>query len=92
MSELCSGTGRPINVKKPQFTNPTQVMHVVEKLTEAGNDQVILCDRGTCFGYDNLVVDMLGFGVMKRVPGDRPVIFDVTHALQQCEPAWQGSS
>jgi len=80
-----AATGRPINVKKPQFTSPTQVVHIVEKLIEAGNDQVILCDRGSCFGYDNLVVDMLGFGVMKRATGDRPVIFDVTHALQQRE-------
>lgn len=79
-------TGRVINVKKPQFISPTQTTHIVEKLVEAGNDQVILCDRGTCFGYDNLVVDMLGFGVMKRVTGNRPVIFDVTHALQQRDP------
>jgi 2-dehydro-3-deoxyphosphooctonate aldolase (KDO 8-P synthase) len=78
-------TGRPINVKKPQFLSPTQVVHIVEKFTEAGNEQIILCDRGSCFGYDNLVVDMLGFGVMKRATSDRPVIFDVTHALQQRE-------
>ncbi|WP_427184943.1 3-deoxy-8-phosphooctulonate synthase [Bordetella bronchialis] len=76
-------TGRVINVKKPQFMSPSQVQNVVEKLVEAGNEQVILCDRGTSFGYDNLVVDMLGFGVMKKVSGNRPVIFDVTHALQQ---------
>ncbi|WP_449406230.1 hypothetical protein [Massilia phosphatilytica] len=47
--------------------SPTQVSFVVEKFKEAGNDQLILCDRGTCFGYDNLVVDMLGFGVMKKL-------------------------
>jgi 2-dehydro-3-deoxyphosphooctonate aldolase (KDO 8-P synthase) len=80
-----AATGRPINVKKPQFMSPTQVANVVEKCIEAGNGQIILCDRGTCFGYDNLVVDMLGFGVMKRVTGDCPVIFDATHALQQRE-------
>lgn len=80
-----AATGRPINVKKPQFMSPAQVANVVEKCAEAGNQQVILCDRGTSFGYDNLVVDMLGFGVMKRVTGDRPVIFDATHALQQRE-------
>ena len=78
-------TGRVINIKKPQFLSPSQVQNIVEKFKEAGNAQLILCDRGTCFGYDNLVVDMLGFGVMKKVTGDLPVIFDVTHALQQRE-------
>jgi len=76
-------TGRVVNVKKPQFISPSQVQNVVEKINEAGNQQVILCDRGTAFGYDNLVVDMLGFGVMKKVSAGLPVIFDVTHALQQ---------
>jgi len=79
-------TGRVINIKKPQFLSPTQVAFVVEKFKEAGNDQLILCDRGTCFGYDNLVVDMLGFGVMKKACPDVPVIFDVTHSLQQRDP------
>lgn len=78
-------TGKVINVKKPQFLSPPQVANIVEKLREAGNASVILCDRGTSFGYDNLVVDMLGFGVMKKVTGNLPVIFDVTHALQQRE-------
>lgn len=78
-------TGRVINIKKPQFLSPSQVLNIVEKFKESGNAQLILCDRGTCFGYDNLVVDMLGFGVMKKVTGDLPVIFDVTHALQQRE-------
>lgn len=78
-------TGRVINVKRPQFMSPSQVANVVEKFDEAGNPQVILCERGTCFGYDNLVVDMLGFGVMKKVARDLPVIFDVTHSLQQRE-------
>ncbi|PIG08681.1 3-deoxy-8-phosphooctulonate synthase [Comamonas sp. 26] len=79
-------TGKPINIKKPQFLSPSQVLNIVEKFKEAGNDQLMLCDRGTCFGYDNLVVDMLGFGVMKKVTGDLPIIFDVTHALQQRDP------
>ncbi|NKF15409.1 3-deoxy-8-phosphooctulonate synthase, partial [Rhizobium sp. BUS002] len=60
-------TGRVINIKKPQFLSPSQMLNIVEKFKEAGNDKLILCDRGTCFGYDNLVVDMLGFGVMKKV-------------------------
>ncbi len=79
-------TGRVINIKKPQFLSPTQVALIVEKFREAGNDRLILCDRGTSFGYDNLVVDMLGFGVMKKTCPGIPVIFDVTHALQQRDP------
>jgi 2-dehydro-3-deoxyphosphooctonate aldolase (KDO 8-P synthase) len=78
-------TGRAINIKKPQFLSPSQMGNVVEKFVEAGNDKLILCDRGTCLGYDNLVVDMLGFSVMRQVSGDMPVIFDVTHALQKRE-------
>lgn len=84
-------TGKPINIKKPQFLSPSQVLNIVEKFKEAGNDQLILCDRGTCFGYDNLVVDMLGFGVMKKITGDLPIIFDVTHALQQRDPTGAAS-
>ena len=76
-------TGRVINIKKPQFLSPPQMLNIVEKFNEAGNEQLILCDRGTCFGYDNLVVDMLGFGVMKQTCNNLPIIFDVTHALQQ---------
>lgn len=76
-------TGRVINIKKPQFLSPPQMLNIVEKFREASNDKLILCDRGTCFGYDNLVVDMLGFGVMKKVTNNLPIIFDVTHALQQ---------
>ncbi|QIW15486.1 3-deoxy-8-phosphooctulonate synthase [Pasteurellaceae bacterium RH1A] len=78
-------TGRIINIKKPQFLSPHQMGNIVEKFKEAGNDQLILCERGVNFGYDNLVVDMLGFGVMKKVSGNMPVIFDVTHSLQQRE-------
>lgn len=78
-------TGNVINVKKPQFLSPSQMKNIVEKFKEAGNEQVILCERGAQFGYDNLVVDMLGFGVMKKTCGNLPVIFDVTHSLQQRE-------
>lgn len=84
-------TGKPINIKKPQFLSPAQVQNIVHKFKEAGNDQLILCDRGTCLGYDNLVVDMLGFGVMKRTCADLPIIFDVTHALQQRDPSGAAS-
>lgn len=79
-------TSAVINVKKPQFVSPGQMGNIVEKFEEAGNDQVILCDRGSCFGYDNLVVDMLGFNIMKKVSNGSPVIFDVTHALQCRDP------
>ena len=75
-------TDSVINVKKPQFMSPEQTANLVEKFRESGNDKIILCERGTCFGYDNLVVDMLGFRVMKKASDDAPVIFDVTHALQ----------
>ncbi len=84
-------TGRVINIKKPQFLSPSQMLNIVEKFKEAGNEQLILCDRGTCFGYDNLVVDMLGFGVMKKVCQNLPIIFDVTHALQQRDPGGAAS-
>ena len=59
-------TGNVINIKKPQFLSPSQMKNIVEKFQEAGNEQIILCERGANFGYDNLVVDMLGFGVMKK--------------------------
>lgn len=73
-------TGRPINIKKAQFLAPHEMGHIARKCEEAGNTQLMLCERGSCFGYNNLVVDMLGFGIMKRF--GYPVIFDVTHALQ----------
>lgn len=85
-------TGAVINVKKPQFLSPGQMGNIVEKIAECGNDKVILCDRGTNFGYDNLVVDMLGFSVMKNVSNGCPVIFDVTHSLQCRDPFGAASS
>ena len=60
-------TGRPINIKKPQFLSPEQMKNIINKFNEMGKDKLMLCERGSCFGYDNLVVDMLGLGVMKRV-------------------------
>ncbi|WP_186155419.1 3-deoxy-8-phosphooctulonate synthase [Burkholderia gladioli] len=79
-------TGNVVNIKKPQFMSPTQIGHVVSKCREAGNEKLILCERGTSFGYDNLVVDMLGFRQMRDSTGDCPVIFDVTHSLQMRDP------
>ncbi|MDP8184782.1 3-deoxy-8-phosphooctulonate synthase [Phocoenobacter skyensis] len=84
--EAMARTGAIINVKKPQFLSPGQMGNIVEKIAECGNDKVILCDRGANFGYDNLVVDMLGFGVMKKASQGSPVIFDVTHSLQCRDP------
>lgn len=80
-------TGRVINVKKPQFLAPAEMQHVINKCAEAGNDQVILCERGSSFGYNNLVVDMLGLDLMKSLA---PVVFDTTHALQM--PGGRGDS
>ena len=74
-------TGAVVNVKKAQFLAPHEMKHIINKCVEAGNEQVILCERGSSFGYNNLVVDMLGFGIMKQM--HVPVIFDVTHALQK---------
>ena len=74
-------TGAIINVKKAQFLAPLEMQHIIKKINEAGNDKVLLCERGTSFGYNNLVVDMLGFGVMKEF--GYPLLFDVTHALQK---------
>lgn len=75
-------TGKPVNIKKPQFLSPQQMKNIINKFQEMGNDKLMLCERGSCFGYDNLVVDMLGLDVMKRVSNNLPIIFDVTHALQ----------
>jgi 2-dehydro-3-deoxyphosphooctonate aldolase (KDO 8-P synthase) len=73
-------TGAVINIKKPQFLSPHEMKHIMRKFGEAGNEQIILCERGSCFGYNNLVVDMLGMDLMKPMA---PVVFDVTHALQK---------
>lgn len=73
-------TGAVINIKKPQFLAPHEMKHIMRKFAEAGNEQIILCERGSQFGYNNLVVDMLGMDMMKPMA---PVVFDVTHALQK---------
>lgn len=74
-------TGAVINVKKAQFLAPHEMQHIINKIQEAGNDRVVLCERGSAFGYNNLVVDMLGFRTMKAM--GVPVMFDVTHSLQK---------
>lgn len=89
--EAMARTGAVINIKKPQFLSPSQMTNVVDKFRECGNEQLLICERGSNFGYDNLVVDILGFGVMKRCCDGLPLIFDVTHALQ-CRDAGGAAS
>ncbi len=73
-------TNAIINVKKPQFLAAHEMRHIINKFGEAGNEDIILCERGSCFGYNNLIVDMLAMDEMKNYA---PVMFDATHALQQ---------
>lgn len=73
-------TNCAVNIKKAQFLAPQEMKNIVEKFEEQGNDRLMLCERGSMFGYNNLVVDMLGFSVMKKL--SYPVLFDATHALQ----------
>lgn len=73
-------TGRPINVKKAQFLAAHEMGHIINKFKEAGNEKIMLCERGSSFGYNNLVVDPLNFGIMKKT--GCPVVFDITHSLQ----------
>lgn len=81
-------TGLPINVKKGQFLSPAEMKNIITKFEHFNNKNILLCERGTTFGYNNLVVDMLGLAELKRY--DYPVIFDVTHSLQ--EPGGGGES
>ncbi len=73
-------TDAAINIKKAQFLAPQEMKHILHKCEEAGNSNLILCERGSCYGYNNLIVDMLGFSIMKAF--GYPVMFDATHALQ----------
>lgn len=79
--EAMAKTGAIINIKKAQFLAPHEMQHIINKCLEAGNNKIILCERGTAFGYNNLIVDMLAFDTMKKM--NVPVFFDVTHSLQQ---------
>jgi len=74
-------TKAAINIKKAQFLAPQEMQHILTKFEEAGNERLMLCERGSSFGYNNLVVDMLGFSVMKQLA--YPLVFDVTHSLQK---------
>ncbi|MEM5528396.1 3-deoxy-8-phosphooctulonate synthase [Gammaproteobacteria bacterium AS21] len=73
-------TNAVINIKKAQFLAPHEMKHILDKFEQAGNSKLILCERGTSFGYNNLIVDMLGFSTMKEF--GYPIVFDATHALQ----------
>lgn len=81
-------TGKCINIKKAQFLAPWDMKNCVEKVRQSGNDNVMLCERGTTFGYNTLVVDMTGLRVMKDM--GVPVIFDATHSVQK--PGGNGTS
>ena len=89
--EAMAATGCGNQYQETAVSQPSQMANIVEKFAECGNDSVLLCERGSNFGYDNLVVDMLGFGVMKRRCGNVPLIFDVTHALQCRDPGGAAS-
>ncbi|WP_068076497.1 3-deoxy-8-phosphooctulonate synthase [Novosphingobium lentum] len=80
MARAAKATGAIVNVKKPQFLAPEEMRHIIAKFAECDCDRVMLCERGSSFGYNNLVVDMLGMDLMKAYA---PVVFDVTHALQK---------
>jgi len=73
-------TGLPVNIKKGQFLSPTDVQYCIEKVTSTGNQQVMVTERGTTFGYNNLVVDMRGLAIMREF--GYPVVFDATHSVQ----------
>src|SRR6202045_2586789 len=84
--EAAAKTGRIVNVKKAQFLSPWDMSNVVEKISAAGNDKIILTERGASFGYQNLVVDMRSFPILQKL--GYPVVFDVTHSVQL--PGGQG--
>lgn len=85
--EAVAATGKPVNIKKGQFLAPWDMENVLAKARTTGNERICLCERGTSFGYGNLVVDMRGIEIMKRTGA--PIIFDATHSVQL--PGAQGS-
>jgi len=76
-----AAAGKPVNIKKGQFLAPQDMLHVLEKATATGNDQIMLCERGASFGYNNLVSDMTSLLVMSEFGA--PLVFDATHSVQQ---------
>lgn len=81
-------TGKVVNIKKGQFMAPWDMRNVINKMKEAGNEYIMLCERGSCFGYNNLVVDMTGLLEMRSL--GYPVVFDATHAVQK--PGGKGNA
>ena len=81
-------TGAAVNVKKGQFLSPWEMRHVAGKVASTGNDRILLCERGTCFGYNNLVADMRSLSILAQT--GYPVVMDATHSVQL--PGGQGSS
>ena len=79
--QAAARTGKTVNVKKGQFLSPYEVGTIIEKVTDEGNEDVMITERGTTFGYNNLVVDMKGLEIMKQF--GKPIIFDGTHSVQQ---------
>jgi 2-dehydro-3-deoxyphosphooctonate aldolase (KDO 8-P synthase) len=79
-------TGKPVNIKKGQFLAPQDMKHAADKVASTGNEQILLCERGASFGYNNLVVDMRALPIMAQT--GYPVVFDATHAVAQ--PGGQG--
>lgn len=91
MADAANKTGAAINIKKPQYMSPYQVGNIVDKFTECGNENTIICERGHALGYDNLVVDPMAFGVMKEISKGAPIICDTVHASQMRLPGSEAS-
>ncbi len=91
MAQASNKTGAAINIKKPQYMSPYQIGNIVDKFAECGNERTIICERGHSLGYDNLVVDPMGFGVMKAMSGNAPIICDTVHASQMRLPGSEAS-
>ena len=83
-----AGAGKPVNIKKGQFLSPWEMQNVVDKAKSTGNDDILVCERGFSFGYNNLVSDMRSLAIMRGI--GQPVVFDATHSVQQ--PGGLGSA
>lgn len=91
MAAAATKAGCAINIKKPQYMSPYQISNIVDKFSECGNENTIICERGHSLGYDNLVVDPMAFGVMKEMSGGTPIICDTVHASQMRLPGSEAS-
>ena len=91
MADAATAANTAINIKKPQYMSPYQISNIVDKFSECGNENTIICERGHSLGYDNLVVDPMAFGVMKEMSGNTPIICDTVHASQMRLPGSEAS-